>query len=68
MICELLGLPTSDADRLVPHVLGVGELLDGLADEDGMTRAGLAADGAGRLRRATLTSSSDRGLRATGPR
>ncbi len=43
MICELLGLPSSDADRLVPHVLGVGELLDGLADEDGMTRAGLAA-------------------------
>lgn len=43
MICKLLGLPTSDADRLVPYVLGVGELLDGLADEDGMTRAGLAA-------------------------
>ncbi len=43
MICELLGLPSSDADRLVPHVLGVGELLDGLADDDGMARAGLAA-------------------------
>ncbi len=43
MICELLGLPTSDADRLVPHVLGVGQLLDGLADEAGMDRAGVAA-------------------------
>ena len=43
MICELLGLPAGDADELVPHVLGVGQLLDGLADEEGMTRAGLAA-------------------------
>lgn len=43
MICELLGLPTTDADELIPHVLAVGELLDGLADEDGMARAGLAA-------------------------
>lgn len=43
MICELLGLSIGDADRLVPYVLGVGQLLDGLADEDGMARAGLAA-------------------------
>lgn len=43
LICELLGLPTADADRLVPHVLGVGELLDGLADEDGMNRAAVSA-------------------------
>lgn len=43
MICELLGLPASDADQLVPHVLGVGALLDGLADESGITRAGVAA-------------------------
>lgn len=43
MICELLGLPVRDADRLVPHVLAVGVLLDGLADEHGMTVAGHAA-------------------------
>lgn len=43
MICELLGLPADDAEELVPHVLAVGELLDGLADNDGMSRAGLAA-------------------------
>jgi cytochrome P450 len=43
MICKLLGLPVSDADELVPHVLAVGELLDGVADSDGMSRAGLAA-------------------------
>jgi cytochrome P450 len=43
LICELLGLPTTDVDRLVAHVLGVGALLDGLADEDGMARAATAA-------------------------
>ena len=43
IICELLGLPAGDADELVPHVLAVGVLLDGLADSDGMSRAGLAA-------------------------
>ena len=43
LICELLGLPGADADRLIPHVLAVGELLDGLADEDGMARAAVAA-------------------------
>lgn len=43
MICELLGLPTAEVDRLIPHVLAVGQLLDGMADEDGMARAGGAA-------------------------
>ncbi|MFZ4517916.1 MAG: cytochrome P450 [Microthrixaceae bacterium] len=43
MVCELLGLPASEAQELVPLVLGVGELLDGLADDDGMVRAGGAA-------------------------
>ena len=43
LICELLGLPPSDTDALVPHVLAVGALLDGMADEDGMASAGMAA-------------------------
>jgi len=43
MICELLGLPTGEVHRLISHVLGVGELLDGMADEDAMARAGVAA-------------------------
>jgi cytochrome P450 len=43
LICELLGLPASDVDQLVAHVLGVGALLDGLADEEGMARAASAA-------------------------
>lgn len=41
--CELLGLPTTDTDQLVPHVLAVGALLDGMADEDGMAQGGVAA-------------------------
>jgi cytochrome P450 len=43
LICELLGLPATDVDQLVAHVLGVGALLDGLADEEGMARAATAA-------------------------
>jgi len=43
LICELLGLPSSDTEQLVPHVLAVGVLLDGMADEDGMAEGGAAA-------------------------
>lgn len=54
MICELLGLPTADVARLVPHVLAVGELLDGLADEAGMGRAAAAAIELGRYATSVL--------------
>lgn len=44
-ICHVLGLPTSDADQLLPLVLAVGGLLDGMSDGGGMERGGTAALG-----------------------
>lgn len=45
VICHLLGMPVAEVDLLVPHLLAVAELLDGLTDTDGMGRAmGAAAE------------------------
>ncbi len=43
LICDLVGLPPAEADRIVPLVVDTGPLLDGVADLDTMGRAGLAA-------------------------
>jgi len=42
-ICEVIGLPPSDAPRLVELVAGIGALLDGVTDLEGMGEAALAA-------------------------
>jgi cytochrome P450 len=42
-ICQVLGLPESDAGRLVSLVSGVGALLDGVTDLDGIGQATVAA-------------------------
>jgi cytochrome P450 family 144 len=42
-ICEVIGLPSSDAPRLVKLVAGIGALLDGVTDLDGMGQAAAAA-------------------------
>jgi cytochrome P450 len=42
-ICEVLGLPASDAGRVISLTLAVGALLDGVADAEGIARAGDAA-------------------------
>lgn len=42
-ICRLLGVPTSDAEALVPSAIATGALLDGVTDPAGMEQAGLAA-------------------------
>ena len=42
-ICELIGLPPTDAQRIVRGVSDTGALLDGVTDLDGMSRAAHAA-------------------------
>lgn len=42
-ICEVIGLPPSDAGRLVTLVAGTGALLDGVTDLDGIGLASTAA-------------------------
>ena len=43
VICQVLGLPETDAGRLVTLVLGVGALLDGVTNLDGIGQASVAA-------------------------
>lgn len=42
-ICEVIGLPPSDAGHLVKLVSGIGALLDGVTDLDGIGQASAAA-------------------------
>lgn len=42
-ICRLLGLPIEETGKLIPQVISVGALLDGLVDDDGMLQAAEAA-------------------------
>lgn len=42
-ICHVLGMRTDDAETLLPVVLAVGALLDGMSDGVGMERGGAAA-------------------------
>jgi len=42
-ICRVIGLPPSDAARLVNLVAGIGALLDGVTDLEGIGRASAAA-------------------------
>jgi cytochrome P450 len=41
-ICHLVGLPPDDASRLLPLVMDMSSLIDGVTDLDGMGRAGTA--------------------------
>jgi cytochrome P450 family 144 len=42
-ICDVLGFPRADAPLLVEYVSGIGLLLDGVTDGDGMNEAQVAA-------------------------
>jgi cytochrome P450 len=42
-ICRLLGLPIEETGKLIPQVISVGALLDGLVDDAGMLQAAEAA-------------------------
>lgn len=42
-ICEVIGLPSSDAARLVRSVMSIGALLDGVTDLNGIAQASAAA-------------------------
>ncbi len=42
-ICEVIGLPPSDSALLINQVAGIGALLDGVTDLDGIGRASAAA-------------------------
>ena len=43
VVCRLIGLPATDAERLVEAVWDIGLLLDGVTDAEGMGRAATAA-------------------------
>jgi cytochrome P450 len=42
-ICQVIGLPQTDATRLIELVGGIAKMLDGVADLDGMNQAALSA-------------------------
>lgn len=66
-LCRLLGLPPSDADVLVPLVVGVGGLLDGVADEAGMAAAMQAAAELGGYAETRLAEQRERGPSGRSP-
>ncbi len=43
VVCQLIGLPAEDAERLVQAVWDIGLLLDGVTQSEGMVRAATAA-------------------------
>ena len=42
-ICQVIGLPQTDAPRLIELVGGIAKMLDGVTDLDGMTQATISA-------------------------